>query len=98
MVGALEYDERVGRGCRSRHWLLARATWTFSVPSLEAAESRTNGTELATSPSAPLLMSRAEHALSDQRVQLRQVLVSMKRGFVHGGLVRPLMWGISARM
>src|ERR1700722_10776937 len=45
-----------GEAARSRHWGFARARWTFSVPRLEAAVSRTNGTEFATNPSAQLLI------------------------------------------
>jgi hypothetical protein len=97
MVGALEYDQRVGR--RLKIVPLAVAARDMN---LERAEPRGGGIEnernrIGDEPLGAIADEQAEHALSNQRVQFRQILVSVKRGFVHGSL-SSLMWGILARM
>ena len=48
-------------------------------------------------PLSAVADEEAKHALLDQRVQFREILVSVQRGFVQGSLVA-LMWAIPVGM
>ena len=97
MVMALEHDERVGRGFE-----IAPLGVGAGEMDLERAEPRGGRVEnernrIGDQPLGAVADEKAENALADQRVQFGQVLVSVERGFVQGGLVT-LMWAMSKRM
>ena len=78
MVVALEYDNAWGEieDSATGRW---RGDMDLEGPEPEAVVSRTNGTELATRPSARA-DEETEYAVLDKRMQFRQILVSMRGG------------------
>ena len=97
MITALEYDERVGGRLK-----VAPLAVGARDMNLQRAKARGGGIEnernrIGDDSLGAVADEEPEHALSDQRVQLRQILVSVKRGFVQGSL-SALMWDIFAQM
>ena len=87
MIAALEYDERL----RGRFKVAPLAVGAGEMD-LQRPEPRGGGIEhernrIGDEPLGAVADQEPEHALPDQRVKFRQVLVSMERGFVQGGLV-----------
>ena len=97
MVKALEHDERVWRCFKIAPLGVGASEMDFQRAELrggrvENERNRTGGQTLGA-----VADQQPEHALFDQRVQFRQMFISMKDRFVHRGLVA-LMWAISKQM
>ena len=92
MVGALKHDQRLARPCRSRHCPLARAMWARSVPNFEAPASMRNGIALASEALRPMADEKAERMAADQLVLGGEIVLAVKRGFVHGRAPRRGFW------
>ena len=97
MVVALEHDERVGRGFKIAPLGVRAGEVDLQRAQLRGGRVENERNRIGDQPFRPVADEQPEHALLDQRVQRRQILVSMERGFVQGGLVA-LMWAMSKRM
>ena len=87
MVVALEHDE-----CIRRRLKVAPLRVRARQMDLQRARASRRPDRERTEPNWPrapgaIADQETEDAVPDQRVQLRQILVAMERGFVQGGLV-----------
>ena len=97
MVVALEHDERVRRGFEIAPLRVGAGEMDFQRAELRRGRIENERNRIGDEPLGAVADEKAEHALPDQRVQRRQIFVSMERGFVQGGLVAS-MWAMSKRM
>ena len=96
MVEALEHDERVGRSFKIAPLRVGAGEMDLEHAEPRAGRIEDEGSRIGDKPLGAAADEEAEHAIPDQRVQFGQVLVSMERGFVQGGLVGFFMWAKSS--
>ena len=94
MVVALEHDKRVGRSLKIAPLRIGASDMHFQRAKLRRRRIENEWNRIGDKPLGAIADQQAEHALLDQRMQFRQILVSMERGFVQGSLVAS-MWAMS---
>ena len=97
MVMALEHDERVRRTFKIAPLRVGAGEMDLQRAELRGGRIENERNRIGDQPLGAVADQEPEHALLDQRVQRRQIFVSMERGFVQRGLVT-LMWAMSKRM
>ena len=95
MVVALEHDEHIGRGFKIAPLRVGAGEMDFQRAKPRGGRIENERNRIGDEPLGAVADQQPEHALLDQRVQFGQVLVSMERGFVQGGLVA-FMWAMSS--
>ncbi len=96
MVMALEHDERVRMLLKIAPLGVGAGEMDFQHAKLRGGGVENERNRIGDEPFGAVADEEAENALPDQRVQFGQVLVSMERGFVQGGLVGFFMWAKSS--
>ena len=90
MVMALEHDERVRRLLQIAPLRVGAGDMDFQRPEPRRCRIENEGNRIGDEPLRAVADEETEDALSYQCVQLGQILVAVKQGFVQGGLATTL--------
>jgi hypothetical protein len=97
MVMALEHDEHVLRGFKIAPLRVRAGQMDLQRAELRGGRIENERNRIGDEPPGAVADQEPEHALLNQRVERRQIFVSMERGFVHLRLQDP-MWAVSVEM